>query len=87
MSFTSLTVLDRRYKGFPPAAVPCRLDEIGAQNWNILNGDLPFPIALLRDSALRHNLAWMQEFARKNGVDIAPHGKSRLYEVLFGIEF
>ena len=83
MSFTSLTVLDRRYKGFPPAAVPCRLDEIGARNWNILNGDLPFPIALLRDSALRHNLAWMQEFARKNGVDIAPHGKTTMSPELY----
>ena len=83
MSFTSITVLDRRYKGFPPAAVPCRLDEIGARNWNILKGDLPFPIALLRDSALRHNLDWMQEFARTHGVDIAPHGKTTMSPELY----
>lgn len=83
MSFTSLTVLDRRYKGFPPAAVPCRIDEIGVRNWNILNGDLPFPIALLRDSALRHNLDWMQEFARTHGVSIAPHGKTTMSPELY----
>lgn len=83
MSFTSFTVLDRRYKGFPTAAVPCRLDEIGARNWNILAGDLPFPIAVLRDSALRHNLDWMQDFARKRGVDIAPHGKTTMSPELY----
>ena len=83
MSFTSFTVLDRHYKGFPLAAVPCRFDEIGARHWNILNGDLPFPIALLRDSALRHNLAWMQEFAKQNGVDIAPHGKTTMSPELY----
>lgn len=83
MSSTSITVLDRRYKGFPPAAVPCRLDQIGTRNWNILNGDLPFPIALLRDSALRHNLDWMQAFARRHGVDIAPHGKTTMSPELY----
>lgn len=83
MSFTSFTVLDRRYKGFPTAAVPCRLDEIGARNWNILAGDLPFPIAVLRDSALRHNLDWMQDFAGKRGVDIAPHGKTTMSPELY----
>ncbi len=83
MSFTSFTVLDRRYKGFPPAAVPCRLDEIGARNWNVLSGDLPFPIAVLRDSALRHNIAWMQEFARARGIDIAPHGKTTMSPELY----
>ena len=60
MTLHSTPVLDRRFKGFPPAAQPCRLDEISARKWNILSGDLPFPIALLRDSALSHNLGWMQ---------------------------
>ena len=83
MSFTSFTALDRRYKGFPTAAVPCRLDEIGTRNWNVLAGDLPFPIALLRDSALRHNVAWMQEFARSHGIDIAPHGKTTMSPELY----
>jgi len=83
MTFNSITVLDRRFKGFPPAAVPCRLDEIRARRWNILAGDLPFPIAVLRDSALRHNVAWMQDFARQHGVDIAPHGKTTMSPELY----
>jgi D-serine dehydratase len=76
-------LLDRHYKGFPAAAAPCRIDEIGARRWNVLAGDLPFPIALLRDSALAHNIAWMQEFARSRGVDLAPHGKTTMSPELY----
>ncbi len=76
-------ILDPRYKGFPPAAAPCRLDEIAARHWNILAGDLPFPIAVLRDSALRHNVDWMQTFARARGVEIAPHGKTTMSPELY----
>ena len=83
MSPTSAIVLDRHYKGFPTAAEPCCLDKIAERRWNILAGDLPFPIALLRDSALRHNVAWMQAFARQQGVDIAPHGKTTMSPELY----
>lgn len=76
-------VLDPSYKGFPPAAAACRLDEIGQRQWNVLAGDLAFPIALLRDSALRHNIGWMQDFARSRGVDLAPHGKTTMSPELY----
>jgi D-serine dehydratase len=76
-------IIDRSYKGFPPAASPCRIDEIAARRWNILAGDLPFPIAILRDSAIRHNVAWMQAFARERGVEIAPHGKTTMSPELY----
>lgn len=76
-------VLDRDYKGFPLAAEPCQIDSIASRNWNILNGDLPFPIVLLRDSALSHNIVWMQEFAQRHGVDIAPHGKATMSPELY----
>ena len=76
-------ILDRRYKGFPPAAAPCPIDEIAARRWNILAGDLPFPIAVLKDSALRHNIGWMENFARERGVRIAPHGKTTMSPELY----
>ena len=83
MTRTIPPFLDRRSKGFPPAAAACRLDEIGARRWNVLAGDLAFPIAVLRDSALSHNIAWMQEFARSRGVDLAPHGKTTMSPELY----
>ena len=70
--------LDRSHKGFPPAAAPCRIGEIGERHLNILAGDLAFPIAVLRDPALSHNIAWMQEFAASRGLDLAPHGKTTM---------
>lgn len=79
-------VLNRNYKGFPPTAAPCALSEIAARRWNILKHDLPFPIALLRESALRHNLAWMQAFAHTHGVDIAPHGKTTMSPELYRLQ-
>jgi D-serine dehydratase len=77
------TLLDRHFKGFPIAAAPCRIDEIGARGWNVLAGDLPFPIALLRASAVDHNVAWMREFASARGVDICPHGKTSMSPELY----
>ncbi|MDR2113519.1 MAG: amino acid deaminase, partial [Candidatus Accumulibacter sp.] len=82
-STLAAALLDRGCKGFPPAAAACRIDEIGARRWNVLAGDLGFPIALLRESALAHNIAWMQEFARARGVDLAPHGKTTMSPELY----
>lgn len=72
------TILDRRYKGFPLAAAPCPIEEIADRHWNVMAGDLPFPIAILKDSAMCHNIAWMQDFARERGLQIAPHGKTTM---------
>ena len=83
MTSVSDTLLDHRYKGFPPAAQECRIGEIGARRWNVLAGDLSFPIALLRDSALAHNIAWMMEFARARGLSLAPHGKTTMSPELY----
>ncbi len=83
MTANNTVILDNTYKGFPLAAEPCRIDEISERNWNVLKGDLAFPIALLRDSAISHNLAWMQDFARARGVVIAPHGKTTMSPELY----
>lgn len=76
-------VLDARYKGFPPAAAACPLDRIADLHWNLLKGDLPFPLAVLDQSALEHNIRWMQAFAAERGIDIAPHGKTTMSPQIF----
>ncbi|QXL83367.1 alanine racemase [Comamonas sp. NLF-1-9] len=70
--------LDASLKAYPPAAAPCLASEIGGQGWNVLAGDLPLPLAVLRRSALVHNLAWMQRYASARGVVLAPHGKTTM---------
>ena len=76
-------ILDHRCKSYPPAAEPCRAADIGRQGWNLLAGDLPFPLAVLRRTALEHNLAWMQDYAQRRGAVLAPHGKTTMSPQLF----
>ena len=71
------------FKGFPHDQAALRRSEIGAAGWNVLAGDLPLPLALLKRDALEHNLAWMQTQAREWGIDLAPHGKTTMSPQLF----
>jgi D-serine dehydratase len=71
------------HKGFPHQSPPLSLAAIGQQGWNVLRGDLPFPLAVIRQAALTHNLQWMQAYARSQGVDLAPHGKTTMSPQLF----
>src|SRR5690349_19006487 len=77
------TPVDARLKGFPHAAPAMRLGDVGAQGWNVLRGDLPFPVAIVRRSAMRHNSAWMRAFTQATGVAIAPHGKTTMCPQIF----
>jgi D-serine dehydratase len=76
-------LLGPAFKGFPHGAEPLHRSRVGAQGWNVLANDLPFPLALVRASALAHNLAWMQRYADANGVRLMPHGKTSMAPRLF----
>jgi len=77
------TVLSPGMKGFPHGRAAVRLADVGGKGWNVLAGDLPFPIALIKREALGHNIAWMQAQARSWGIDLAPHGKTTMSPQLF----
>ncbi len=72
-------------KGLPLTA-PLRQGAIGVQGWNVLHGDTSYPVAVLKTSALRHNLDWMRDFCERHGVRIAPHGKTTMCPQLFGAQ-
>jgi D-serine dehydratase len=76
-------ILDHRSKSYPLGAAPCRAADIGKKGWNVLADDLPYPLAVIRRSALAHNIAWMQDYARRKGVALAPHGKTTMSPELF----
>ncbi len=63
-----------------------RQAEIPAQNWSILGADTSFPVAVLKQSALQHNLHWMQEFCRERQIVLAPHGKTTMSPQLFAAQ-
>ena len=76
-------LIDDTFKGFPVAAAPAKLGEIGKRGWNLLKGDLPFPVAVLKSSAIDHNSRWMDRFRKEQGVELCPHGKTTMSPHLF----
>ena len=76
-------VLDANCKGYPLAAEPCAVSDLGQRGWRLLDDALAYPVAVLRGPALAHNLAWMQDFVQRKGVALAPHGKTTMSPELF----
>src|SRR5438552_4679905 len=75
--------LDPATKGYPLSEPALPISAIGAQRWNLLGGDLPLPLAVIRDSAIAHNHAWMRDFTASTGVLMAPHGKTTMAPQIF----
>ena len=76
-------LLDSTFKGYPQGAAPLPRSRVGEQRWNVLAGDLPLPLAVIRRDALAHNIGWMQRFADDAQVNFAPHGKTTMSPQLF----
>ena len=76
-------VVDATTKGYPLSAAPLPLSAIGAQGWSLLAGDLPLPLAVIRDSALAHNHAGCATSPPATGVLLAPHGKTTMAPQIF----
>lgn len=74
-------------KGLPASAEGRPLRALGQMDLSLLDGDLPLPAAVLKDSALRHNARWMREFTARAGVSLAPHGKTTMAPQLFQRQF
>ncbi len=78
--------IDDRYKGIPGGAPAFPLKELGTRGWNVLRGDVPLPLAVLKESALAHNRRWMQRFLAASGAQFAPHGKTTMAPQLFQMQ-
>lgn len=79
-------LIDHRHKSFPLAATPVHASRIAERGWNVLADDLPYPLAVIRRSALEHNVCWMQDYARSRGIAFAPHGKTTMSPQLFDLQ-
>lgn len=65
---------------------PLSQQAIGAQHWNVFKADTSFPVAVLKNSALQHNLEWMRQFCSSMNVVLAPHGKTTMCPQLFDMQ-
>ena len=75
--------VDWRYKGMPPTDAEVTLRSLGEQGWNVLARDLVFPLMLLKERALEHNVAQLARFASEHGAQLAPHGKTYMSPQIF----
>lgn len=69
-----------------PAGFEGTLASIGQQGWNLLMGDFPLPAAVLRRSAIDHNVQWMRRFTEMTGIRLCPHGKTSMSPQLFDLQ-
>ncbi|MDP2417248.1 MAG: alanine racemase, partial [Hydrogenophaga sp.] len=73
-------------KGFPAGQAELSREHLAEQGWQLLRGDLALPLAVLKQSALRHNLHWMRDFCAQRGLSIAPHGKTSMSPELWRMQ-
>jgi D-serine dehydratase len=74
--------LEEWHKGLP-AGARIAPNEVRGQRWNILRGDLPLPLLVIKERALAHNLRAMAEWCGRNGLLLAPHGKTTMCPQIF----
>ena len=77
------SLLDSEIKGWPASHGEKELSDISTLGWNLLKGDLPLPVATLKQSVIENNSSWMRMFTEKYGARIAPHGKTTMAPQLF----
>lgn len=65
-------------KGMPLDGSIVRPADLQARGLNVLRGDFPMPVAVLKRSALNNNLRAMQDYIEHAGVKLAPHAKTTL---------
>ena len=78
--------LDWSFKALPATEDEVGLADIASLGWNVLAEDLVLPAAVIRESALTHNLDWMRRFCELAGVEICPHGKTTMSPQLFELQ-
>lgn len=77
MAGRPLTALDKGIPSAPPGATIGAISELG---WSV--PDLLPPVAVLRDSAIEHNLETMAGYCKQHGFELAPHAKTTMAPAL-----
>lgn len=71
-------IITSAYKGFPLAAKGQAIEEFLKSKPNLFTAGFQFPMAVLRESALKNNLARMAEFCKEADASLAPHVKTTM---------
>ncbi|MGH3375096.1 MAG: alanine racemase [Actinoallomurus sp.] len=75
--------IDWRFKGMPADAAGMTVAELAAERRNLFEGGFHPPLVTLDAAALEHNLATMRDWCERQGVLLAPHGKTTMAPQLY----
>lgn len=78
-------VTDATWKGVP-TSYRGPVNAIGRAGLSLRKGNLPLPVAVLKQSAMAVNRQWMSRFLSLSGAVIAPHGKTTMAPRLFQMQ-
>ena len=78
--------LDWTCKGLPAVMEGLKPQQLAAHSVSLFDDRVLFPVAVLRDSAIRANSDWMRRFLALTGAAIAPHGKTTMAPELFRLQ-
>ena len=70
-------------KGFPALQTGHEVARIG---WNVLDGSALVPLLTIRESALKGKIETMAAYCRREGVELAPHGKTTMAPEIFSMQ-
>lgn len=75
--------VDWRFKGLPPDAEGRTVGDLAAERRSLFTGGFTLPVLTLSEEAVEHNLALLEDWARRHGLEFAPHGKTSMAPQLF----
>jgi D-serine dehydratase len=73
-------------KGVPQILDGVTIEDAPKRGLNLLRDAFPAPVAVIRESALRANIALMRQYTESAGVRLAPHGKTTMCPQLFDLQ-
>ena len=77
-NWSSTTVIEDKFKGFPIDSYGKTLEQFLATKPNLFTANFQFPIMVLKESAVKNNIAQMMSFCNSVGAQLAPHVKTTM---------
>ena len=77
-NWSGTTVIEDKFKGFPIDSYGKTLEQFLATKPNLFTANFQFPIMVLKESAVKNNIAQMMSFCNSVDAQLAPHVKTTM---------
>jgi D-serine deaminase-like pyridoxal phosphate-dependent protein len=83
---TAETTIDWRFKGFPTTARGLGPDDFAASRPALFDSGFSWPMMVIKQSAVEHNVSTLANYCLERGVSLAPHVKTTMSPQLWGLQ-